>query len=172
MILSSDIVKAVTLLLRKKYTTEYKDVDITEGFTRPCMNVRADGIEATTMGDDLLHDVQPVTVYYFAQNTKVGYADLLKKEAELRAIFAAPIALEGGSYIYTDDLSFSLNFEDKSLILELEFDVVQDRGVLSDVVGEDSDISTSLYPSDAVSSDEYMEELIARIESEQGVIIK
>lgn len=168
MITYADVIRAVTARLRTLYDAEYKDVDITEGFQRPTLTVEADDVKASSIGDDLLDDTIPITVYYFAPDTKKGYADLIDKAQGIRWLFAVPFKINNDFLLFVDDdIDTTTNRGDKSLIVRMHFRVVQDRSEIS-VPG--TALNVDLEPVGAFASDEYIEELIARIEMEEGVI--
>lgn len=124
-----DISRDLTLLLRKKFPGAYKDIDITEGFDRPCMTMEVGTILASAFNEGYQYDHIPVIVYYFATDRDNSYLDLLQTQARLRQLLEAPLLL-GGSYLYPmSGVEFSIVKSDGALTAQVEYELRQPRPV-------------------------------------------
>ena len=122
-----DISRDLTLLLRKRFPGAYKDIDITEGFDRPCMTMEVGTIIASAHNEGYQLDRVPVTIYYFAPDRDNSYLDLLHTQAKLRQMLESPMLL-GGSYLYPmDGVEFYVVKSDGALTAQLEYELRQPR---------------------------------------------
>lgn len=157
----------LAMILRDHFPMLYKDVDITEGFERPCMTMEVSTIRAGSINELVHHDVIPITIYYFAPKRTEGYIDLLDKQEKLRQLLDRPLML-GGTYLYPlQELEFSIVKSDGSLIINLEYELYQARTAGEDMGLEDDwQNDPSMHPEEPVN-EEMMEELYIDFNEEE-----
>ena len=80
-------------ILRKQYPMLYKDVDIEEGFERPCMTMEVGDIESGAYNEQIQRDEIPMVIYYFSKNRRKSYIDLLEKQESLRRLLESPLLI-------------------------------------------------------------------------------
>lgn len=144
------ISRDMALILRKHFPMVYKDVDITEGFERPCMTCEVGTIVSGAYNEQLQIDRIPLTIYYFSKSRDKGYLDLLQTQEKLRQLLDSPLRL-AGSFLYSiEALEFNIVKSDGSLIAEVEYELRQEREI--------TDEWEPMHP-DIPLNEEFMEEL-------------
>lgn len=119
--LTIKLVNAVTEKLRQVFPVEYKDIDITEGFDRPCLAVDISDYTTEYISSTRLREVVPLMVYYFAPNINKAHLNLISMREKLKAFFLEPIEIDRGFFVFSPEFEASTNAEDKSLIVTLNF---------------------------------------------------
>lgn len=136
--IAEQTVRAIALRLRKRYPTKYKDVDITEGFKRPTLAVRAGNVSTSLLNEDMISMEMVINVYYFPEIGRKTYGELLHMQEDLRLYLANPIAIDDECfYIFSPDIESSINFEDKSLTLTAIYEV---KCLVSEYTGSDEEV--------------------------------
>ena len=97
--LSRDLAK----ILRKQYPMLYKDVDIEEGFERPCMTMEVGSIESGAYNEQIQRDEIPMVIYYFSKDRRKSYIDLLEKQESLRRLLESPLLIAEVTYELLQD---------------------------------------------------------------------
>ena len=151
--LSRDLAK----ILRKQYPMLYKDVDIEEGFERPCMTMEVGDIESGAYNEQIQRDEIPMVIYYFSKDRRKSYIDLLEKQESLRRLLESPLLI-GGCYLYpSQELDFSVIKSDGALIAEVTYELLQDR--------VENGITVPMHPDEPLNN-EPLEELEINLEME------
>ncbi len=151
--LSRDLAK----ILRKQYPMLYKDVDIEEGFERPCMTMEVGSIESGAYNEQIQRDEIPLVIYYFSKDRRKSYVDLLEKQESLRQLLESPLPL-GGAYLYpSQELEFSVIKSDGVLIAEVIYELLQNRA--------ENGSTVPMHPDEPLNN-ELLEELEINLEME------
>lgn len=151
MIIETDLIRAVNERLRQAFQVEYKEIDIEEGFTRPCLTVDIDDYKTDFVNTEALEEEIPVTIFYFAEKTKDARREILKVREKIKSLFSKPFEIKEGFFVFSNEIDFNINYEDKSLITTLYFPLIYQTDHLS------------IDVADAFDNDEYMEELNIKI---------
>lgn len=104
-----------------------KDFDHIKDEDRPCFVIELDDLSDGYLTNSYIEQNITVILYYFASNRQKGYADLLKKKAELSNILLNPLTMSGGFVITTYGVDYTTDKQD--MVLTAVFDVytVQQR---------------------------------------------
>lgn len=128
MISETEIIKTLTCLIRGEFPNfEIEDRDIEEGFARPSFFIEITDVESSKIGE-MYSDGQEIKIYFFAENRKNGYLELLKIKKVLRYLLMDNIPLvDHEEFIFGfDNINFNINKKDKVLIVEANILLVQD----------------------------------------------
>ena len=139
-------------ILRKQYPMLYKDVDIEEGFERPCMTMEVGDIESGAYNEQIQRDEIPMVIYYFSKNRRKSYIDLLEKQESLRRLLESPLLIYP-----SQELAFSVIKSDGALIAEVTYELLQDR--------VENGITVPMHPDEPLNN-EPLEELEINLEME------
>ena len=151
--IEQDLIRAVNERLRKVFKAEFKEIDITEGFNRPCITVDIDEYKTDFLNAEAVEEEIPVTIYYFAEVSHHSRSDLVEVREKLKSIFKKPFEIKEGFFVFSNEIDFNINYQDKSLITTLYFTLVY----------QSSDYLTTINIDEDIENDEYMEELITDI---------
>lgn len=119
--LSIKLIKTVTEKLRQVFPVEYKDIDITEGFSRPCLSVDISDFTSEYLTPTRIRENIPIMIYYFAPKREKAHLNLISMREKLKAIFRKPIEIDKGFFVFSPEFEASINSEDGSLIVTLYF---------------------------------------------------
>lgn len=107
--------------MRLAFPVEYKDVNITEGFNRPCLSVDIGDYTTNYITKTRLSEEVPVMIYYFPVKHKKTYLNLISMREKLKALFHEPIEIEKGFFVFSPEFESHINEEDKTLTVTLYF---------------------------------------------------
>lgn len=117
MITLANIMKAITIEVRNTLGVKVNDRDIEEGFDRPSFYLDVEDMQDGSIGDEgYRYDTYNLTLYFFAENIKKGFVDIINAREKVRNLLAGRIECEGGFGITFDDVEHTVNMADKTLI--------------------------------------------------------
>lgn len=121
--ITEKIIYILNMRMRERYATAFKDVDITEGFTRPCLAVRAEDLSHSTLNEDAMEIVLTVRIYYFPKEGKKAYKNLIEVQEDLRLFLSQSFLIDDEHfYIFSPEVEFDIDFEEKTLTATVIFE--------------------------------------------------
>lgn len=125
MIILANIIKALTINVRKTLGVKANDRDIEEGFERPSFYIDVDEIEDTTLTDEFTYDTYQLSIYFFAEKREKGFKDVLQAREKLSQLLRNRLETEEGFGFTFDEIKHVINKADKSLITTFSIVAVQ-----------------------------------------------
>lgn len=121
--IAENMVRTLNMRMRERYPTAFKDVDITEGFTRPCLVVRAEDFHHSTMNEDAMEVTLTVRIYYFPEEGRRAYKKLIGMQEDLRLFLSQSFLIDGEHFwMFSPELEFNIDFEEKTLTATMDFE--------------------------------------------------
>lgn len=135
MIHLKDIIKGLSNAVEDVFGSPPTTKDIREGFERPCTYL--DLVDISVGRECLLeHSELTFELIYFAENSHIGYLQLLNAEKVIKELFANPIRIDEEFFVYAEDLEFELDRDEMYVVCRFSFDIFQK---IDDFVDDGSD---------------------------------
>lgn len=124
MITIIDTIRAVSDLIEQIFSEAPTSKDIAKGFDRPCTYIQPIGIETERSGG-LRHDTYSLQIIRFAEESYLGYQDLLKYQIAMTDALEHPIPVTESFVLFPENVSFSLRRDEMVLLCEFSVQNIQ-----------------------------------------------
>lgn len=122
-----DYIRYFTELISNEWHEKVNDKDMEEGFERPSFFI--DVIDSTS--DDtcknVLIETHRLIIYYFAEERKTGFLDLLKKQRRMKELLLEPIVIED---VTTEAEEIEYRIIKGDMVLQVELSVTSYQEII------------------------------------------